>query len=203
MRKIIIGLILVALAGTALAVSATLGKAEKMQSAVKEDRQACAQDILAERQALLGDLMSIAETETAAKGTWTQASSGLNDTVYLLGEFRSEEAVPVLVQNLWPQPNQECVVTEFGYSPAAKALGRIGVAGARAVLEEMKRLSASEDSWGSPEVDQRMIVCCGVLIDVYTQPVAMAVLEIEIQGEKDPLSKAALQKGLDWMKSRD
>lgn len=202
MKKTIVGLILVALASTVWAASATLQKTERMRSAVKEERKVCAEEILAERQALVQSLTTIAEVETEGNNIWTQGPSVLNDTIHLLGELRSEQAVPILIKNLWPRPGQEAKIDEAFYSPAAKALGRIGVAGAKAVLGEMRKIPVPAGEAASPD-SERMIVCCGVLVDVYSKPVAEAVLEIEIQAEKDTVQKAALQRGLDWLKSRE
>lgn len=158
-----------------------------IRSELLPERNAAAERILSNRQAVIKALIAIAEEETTKAKSWTQGPSVLTTVLVLLGELRAEEAVPVLIANLSPHPGQEAKIDESGYSPAVEALIRIGIPAAKQILVELRK-----------ELDpQRLQACCMVLERIYTAPVASVVVTHEADGEKRTVESARLRKVLE------
>ena len=189
--KIVVATVLLSVAFVIAVYAQASSEATDLTTGIRSEslaeRNATAERLLSNRQAVIRSLLAIAEDETAKAKLWTQGPSVLNSTLVLLGELRADDAVPILIVNLSPRTGQEAKIDETGYSPAAEALIRIGIPAAKQILVELRK-----------ELDpQRLQACCMVLERIYTAPVASLVLTHEADGEKRTAESARLKKALE------
>ncbi len=123
-----------------------------------------------------------------SKNTDTSYQSPLHLTVQALGEWRVEDAVPLLAKIVEYQIDQFAVpvgdkLPAYAYYPAADALRKIGGAYVHKLI--VKRLCAEEDA-------EVVRICVWVLFEAYGEDVAKLLLEAEETRTEDPAIRERL-----------
>lgn len=139
-----------------------------------------------ERNSLVHVLMN--KLRELSKTTDTSYQSALHLTVQALGEWRVEDAVPLLAKMVDYQIDRTTMtgwdkLPTYAYYPAADALRKIGGEYVHKLI--VKRLCTEEDA-------EVVRICVWVLFEAYGEDVAKLLLEAEQARTEDPAIRERL-----------
>ncbi len=171
-------------------------RAEKLK-----DRQKAAEQIRKDRAKLIKQLIELAaeKVEPLPSSDPRFVEYPWHDSkhlaILLLGELRTVEALPVLLENLEyknPRRLEGSYLDTGGWYPAAEALSKIGMP---AVEPTIKKLG------GYAQKNKGSELCCWVLKKILGVKLARARLQIAIEETRDPTVKKNLTAALPYFKT--
>ena len=166
-----------------------------------KDREKVAEAIRNERAKLAKQLIELAaeKVEPLPSSDLRFVEYPWHDSKYLaillLGELRTVEALPVLLENLEyknPRRLEGSYLDTGGWYPAAEALSKIGMP---AVEPTIKKLG------GYAQKNKGSELCCWVLKKILGVKLARARLQIAIEETRDPTVKKNLTAALPYFKT--
>jgi HEAT repeat protein len=169
-------------------------KVERLKSKDEKVRLSASEELLAERQKTIHDLLTLIEAKSPTVRWLSDESTTEGLAIRVLGEMRAIEAVPALIKWATPPeggyliPNLEVSPST---TPAARALIKIGKPAEPALLEVVKQ-SPQKRIWS---------ISLSILQEIEGPKCLEVILEDAIAKETEAAAKANLQEGLKRLQS--
>lgn len=164
-----------------------------IQSPNEKERRRGEKMVLEQYEKTISSLMSVVNRPVRKGEQFIIRNTSRNLAIYLLGKLRAKRAVPVLVTWLVSRPGQGHVHGRaYRYSPAADALGEIGLP---AIPELLKNIKEKYKSWLGR-------ACMIFLVAILGTEEAALVLNRELHSEQDQTKKVKIETALNFVKSK-
>jgi len=161
------------------------GWIQRIKSPNEKSRIEAGEVILKERRIMVTSLLNILKHSKKDFG-WLNSNTTYNICIRILGEMRAPEAVSELMKWIFPQKGPYVSFEELLFSPAGRALVKIGKPSVPHLLKALKTETNKEHRH----------ICLRILEKIEGKEISVIILKQAVKQEKDPKSKKNLLDAL-------
>jgi hypothetical protein len=166
-----------------------------LEAEKREEREMAAEVIRNEHLRLIRCLIKLSAKEDDFKFSYYDWHDSKHLAILLLGDMRSTDAIPVLLDNVVYRNPAELAGSYVGIGglyPAAEALSKIGMPAVGPVIDKLGKYGEQEKGHS---------ICCWIIKEILGPKLGKARLEMAIEETKDDTVKKNLIAALPYFKT--